>query len=211
MLGANYNAVQNWDLGKNEMSLHFFTAAVPLLGYSADDLLYGKRSRQKQSLANLSSNLVALSNGSPNGFASSHSQAEVEAPHAASILSAGTPSEIEAIEATMELSLSDTRKLLESLEASCEAQSALAKVYLDPRTHWSDRSTNFVRHFVRAWESATKLKPEARSLAALNAATNAANRLRATAIDGHAPRAAAPMPPPPPPSIRQRKRTPVPR
>jgi hypothetical protein len=51
MLGANYNAVQNWDLGKNEMSLHFFSEAVLLLNYSADDLLFGKRTREKQGVS----------------------------------------------------------------------------------------------------------------------------------------------------------------
>jgi len=207
MLGANYNAVQNWDLGKNEMSLHFFSAAVQLLGYSADELLYGKKSRQKQGIADISRSLVALENVSPNAFASSPSHSEIEAPYVAAILSSGTPSEIEAIRATMELSPSETGELLESLKASCEARSALAKVYLDPERYWIDRSANFVRHFVRAWDSATKLKPEARLLAAINAATNAANRLRAIALDGHAPRAAPPAPPAPP--TRQRKRTPV--
>lgn len=201
LLGANYNAVQNWDHGKNEMSLHTFAEAVPLLGYSADELLFGKRRGSENHTNNgVSRSLRAISASTINGSFASPEASPVSSLNSSTFGEA--PSE--ALEATKDLSPSAIRNLVEAIGASPEATEALKITYTSKEHCWLDHSENFVRHFVKAYDSSKKLRPDARLLAAVNTATNAAARLKAIALDGHEPRVA---PPPPPP--RQRKRTPV--
>jgi len=216
MLGVNYNAVQNWDRGDNQMSLDTFLKACQLLNYSSDEIGYGRRSNVvhhnanslfeaetvrampvgSRSILNISRVLRLLAESREEDIAPFLSNESTSAKHSP---------EYEA--ATKVLSNTELREVFERLNASPEARHALATADLSLEYHWLvDRTENWVTHFVRAWDTSQKLKPTQRMIAAVNTATNAAARLKAIALDGHEPRDA----PPPPPPRRQRKRTPMP-
>jgi len=214
MLGVNYNAVQNWDRGDNQMSLDTFLKACQLLNYSSDEIGYGRSTHvvpsengsfeakpmrtthvaSGRSVLNISRVLQLLSESREEDFAPFLSNEWTPAKHSP---------EYEA--ATKALSNTELREVFERLNASPEARHALASADLSLEFHWLvDKTENWVTHFVRAWETSQKLKPTQRMIAAVNTATNAAARLKAIALDGHEPRDA------PPPPRRQRKRTPMP-